>query len=265
MGCFVRLVHGVIFLTETSRSAAYDAMPALAGKPYAIVPHGLYGTRSALTRETARAAFGLAPGAPIVGFLGDIKPYKGLDLLLDALEEGVPGQVALFVAGRFEDPEYGAAVKDRLSALAAGNDAIVFREVRLDDATLADAIRACDAVALPYRATWNSGLALLIIENGRPILASDAPVFRELRDEIGAEWVHLPDGTMTADDLLAASAQRPREDSERMRAFEATRAWHLIGAETVAFYRRLIARRSSEGTKAQAPIPAAPGKAGHRE
>ncbi len=98
MRIVARLVHGVVFLTESSRDPAYAEIPALASKPFAVIPHGLYGSRSKRTRDQARALFGLPRSGPTIGFLGDIKRYKGLDLLLDAFTQTPPGEVTLFIA-----------------------------------------------------------------------------------------------------------------------------------------------------------------------
>lgn len=238
-----KLVGGVIFLSASSREAAYAEMPELASKPFAVIPHGLYGQRSERSRGDARAWLGLPPESRVLGFLGDIRPYKGLDVLLDAFAETPPGEVTLFVAGVFPDKSYGVAMEARVAELAAQGHAIVFRRERLDDAALVDAIRACDAVALPYRAIWNSGLATLVLENGGRVLASDAPVFRELQDELGPDRVRIAKGGPTAATLIAATEGAPEEGSKRLAEFCEVRSWSRIGADTVGFYRRLARGR----------------------
>ena len=242
MRVVARLVHGVIFLTESSRDPAYAEIPALAAKPFAVIPHGLYGSRSERTRDQARALFGLPVGTPVIGFLGDIKRYKGLDLLLDAFAETPPGEITLFIAGEFPSPSYRAEVENRLAGLRTGGHAVVFHEKRLDTQALIDAIRSCNVVALPYRTAWNSGLALLVLENGVRILTSDAPVFRDLQHEVGREWVETYDGNPTGKVLMSAAADAAGEGDMCKCGFSEARSWTRIGAETLAFYRRLGAR-----------------------
>jgi glycosyltransferase involved in cell wall biosynthesis len=234
-----RLVHGVIFLSVSTRASAYREIPALTSKPFRIIPHGLYGVRSAKTSSQARAVFGVPPDCPVVGFLGDIRRYKGLDLLLSAFEQTVPSQVTLFVAGVFLDPNYGTAIRTCLAGLAAKGHSIAFHEERLNDSALADAVRACDIVVMPYRAVSNSGLALLVLENRCRILASNAPVFLELQQELGAEWVETFCGTLTGARLLAALNNPPADGAQRIDAFCASRSWPDIGAQTVDFYFQL--------------------------
>jgi glycosyltransferase involved in cell wall biosynthesis len=239
------LIHGAIFLTASSRAPAIEAFPALASKPHAVVPHGLYRERSQRTPGEARATFGLPPSGPVIGFLGDIRAYKGLDQLLLAFEETHPPELTLLVAGAFHgDHVYAASMRARIAGLQSRGYAIVFRERRLDDKALADAVRACDIVALLYQAIWNSGLAILVLENDSRILASDAPPFRELCDELGPERVRIVAGKITGEELVAACSREAKLQGNPS-TFLAARAWHRIAADTVAFYRRLGACRHS--------------------
>jgi glycosyltransferase involved in cell wall biosynthesis len=245
MRVVARLVHGLVFLTQSSRDAACGEMPALKSKPFSVIPHGLYGRTSTRTREEARVVFGLPPDRPTVGFLGDIKRYKGLDLLLTAFAETSPGELVLFIAGAFQayslagQKQHSTVVRKQIGDLQAAGYSIVFREGRLDDAAFADAVRACDAVALPYREIWNSGLALLVLENGGRILAGDAPVFRELQDELGSDFVDICEGDLTGQTLVAGVRSPSNGDSDRIKEFAAARSWPQIATATLAFYRRL--------------------------
>jgi glycosyltransferase involved in cell wall biosynthesis len=241
------IIHGAIFLSESSREPACQRLPVLHTKPYAIIPHGPYGNVSAVVPVEARRRFRLPPAARIIGFLGDIRRYKGLDLLLDALAETPAASLTLFIAGHFHgDPGYATAVRRRIAGLISDGHSIVFREERLDDGLFAEAIRACDVVALPYRESWNSGLALLVLENHRRILTADAAIFRELQRELGEGWVSIAENGFTAACLSGAVQSEPSPAS-RIDAFCAARSWQRVGDETVAFYRRL------DGTRQMTP------------
>ena len=124
MRLVTRLVHGVIFLPASSREAAYAEMPGIASKPFAIIPHGLYGQRSERSRDEARTCLGRPAGSRVLGFLGDIRRYKGLDVLLDAFARTPPGQVSLLV-GVFPDETYGFGVERHLAELSAQGHAII--------------------------------------------------------------------------------------------------------------------------------------------
>jgi beta-1,4-mannosyltransferase len=237
MSLVTRLIHGAIFMTAASRGPAVETFPSLRSKPYAIIPHGLYSMRSDRSKRDARRLFDLPLDDRIIGFLGDIRRYKGLDRLLLALKEARPGAATLFVAGAFTDADCRGSVHELAAELGDRGSPVVFCERRLSDDELVDAIQACDFVALPYNAVWNSGLALLALGNGGRILTADAPAFRELRDELGADRVRIVEGDFDGPALMKAL----EGSTEELQApeFAPERAWPAIGAATLAFYRRL--------------------------
>jgi beta-1,4-mannosyltransferase len=235
-----KLVHGVIFLTCSSRTAAIAEFPALVSKPYAIIPHGLYQETSGNTREQARALYGLPAEGPVVGFFGGIQPYKGLERLLVALQGTPPAAINLFIVGAFEcDDNYRSRIRSHIAALRAGGHIVVFVEDRLGAEDFVDAIRACDLAAMPYRHAWNSGLAILALENNCRILTSDAPAFRELQEELGIHYVIVTEGDLTGEALLEAAMRKPTQSPERWVAFSAARSWTKIASDTIEFYRVL--------------------------
>jgi glycosyltransferase involved in cell wall biosynthesis len=245
------LVSGLVFLGPSSRAAALERWPVLASKPSVIIPHGLYGipNGAATSQRQAREALGIESAATMIGFIGDIKPYKGLDALLQAFGGLRPGDASLLVAGRFLAPdEYAEAQRRSISELRAAGHRVWFLERRLDDREMADAIRACDINALPYRQVTNSGLAVLTLELGGRILASDAGAFRELQDELGPEWVMCVVGAWSADVLRKAlSAEAP--SAGRMEAFRQNRGWTTIAGQTASFYRMLLRQGRPAGAE----------------
>ena len=256
MWCVTRLVHGLIFLSQSSRNDIVRAMINLDRKPYRIIPHGLYEIPAdfELTVQAARAKFDLPSDKPIISFVGDIKPYKGLDVLLDAFTGLEPGRATLFVAGVFgvpgffqAPPDYVAEQKARLDALRKQGHSVVVVERRLDDVEMLFAIRASDINVLPYRKITNSGLAMLVLGLRGRVLATDAPIFREMRGELGSEWVLLSEGGVDGEALMAALPDRRDSAAEaRLDAFLEVRRWPAIAAETLSFFRALCGRGAED-------------------
>jgi glycosyltransferase involved in cell wall biosynthesis len=251
MWATTRLVSGLIFLGPSSRAAALERWPVLATKPNVIIPHGLYGIPSgaASSERQAREALGIESGARMIGFIGDIKPYKGLDALLRAFGGLRPGEASLLVAGRFlASDEYARAQRQSIAELRAAGHRVWFLERRLDDREMADAIRACDINALPYRQVTNSGLAVLTLELGGRILASDAGAFRELQDEIGPEWLSCVVGEWNAD-VLRKALSGDVTPNGRIELFRQNRGWAAIAGQTAAFYRMLLRQGRPAGAE----------------
>ena len=101
-------------------------------------------------------------------------------------------------------------------------------------------IRAADLVVFPYSDVLNSGAAIFALSAGRPILASDNALFRELQHAVGPDWIQLIEGQLDGEQLShalkAARALRERGASPDLSQF----AWKLIGQQTMQFYNRIV-------------------------
>lgn len=251
MGCVTRLISGAVYLSATSRDMAEARYPALRRKPHAIIPHGIYGAvfDSEKDRSAARAHFSIPPSERVVSFLGDILPYKGLDVLTKAVMKLKPSELFLLVAGTFPaDDSYAQEIRAGISKLQVLGHKVRFTERRLSNSEMVDAIRASDVVALPYKAAANSGLAILAIEHGARLLTTDHAVFRELRDEVGSDRITIAGPDFDADAVRTALQGKKGGAQDRIDTFLQARSWTSIAAQTVAFYRRCGAKPKATTT-----------------
>lgn len=105
-------------------------------------------------------------------FLGVVRPYKGVDVLLRALAAG-PAGVSLTVAGEFWGKSTGPSLRALAGALGIA-DRVEFREGYVPARELPALFARADALVLPYRsatATQNVWLAHLY---RRPVIATRA-------------------------------------------------------------------------------------------
>ncbi|WP_028649197.1 glycosyltransferase family 4 protein [Nocardiopsis sp. CNT312] len=104
-------------------------------------------------------------------FLGIVRPYKGVDLLLRALADGAPDDVALTVAGEF----WGGT--EELAALAGElgiADRVDLRDGYVPARDLPELFAGADAAVLPYRTATASQNVWLAHEHGVPVIATRA-------------------------------------------------------------------------------------------
>ena len=245
-----RLTSGYMFLSETSRREFIERFPEERKKPFIRVDHCSFPV-SASDPAADAALRGKLMGPLsqtfVVGFLGSIKPYKGIETLTALpleLDCGTP--VSLLVAGR--------ANAKRRPAVDAVLEQVQVPLVRLDqslsDAELGSLVRAVDVVILPYTKGWNSGMVMLVLSLTGRLLLADRPIFEELEAELGPPWVYVFGNSPRerADQLksrLSAINREPvtPDDQARLTAFTSARTPDAGGRSLLQFYRDLLQSR----------------------
>lgn len=170
-------------------------------------------------------------------FFGRLRRYKGIEKLVGAYQALGPGSLPpLSIVGMANEQSY----EDELARLVDPLDDVQLKAGFASDEDLNRMILASHLVALPYEHMYNSGVALLTLSSGRPILVPDSPANRALQDEVGAEWVHIfpghEEGAELADRITAAYGVRPLHEPNLSR-----RDWPEIAALYAALFRALRA------------------------
>jgi glycosyltransferase involved in cell wall biosynthesis len=191
-----------------------------------VIPHGALDALTAV--EGAPPAELGAPAGPVVLFFGLIRPYKGLDVLLEAWRAADRGAAELWVVGMPRiDPSFiaGPNVKTALRFVSG--------------AELAGAFRAADLVVLPYREIDQSGVLFTALAFGKPLLLTTVGGFSEID---AAEHVPPGDPDALADALTRLLADPARLD-ELAAASRAAAAgpysWDAIARRTLELYASL--------------------------
>jgi glycosyltransferase involved in cell wall biosynthesis len=132
---------------------------------------------SEISREAARRQLGIR--GRMLLFFGFIRPYKGLDLALEALallRDQFP-DLNLWVAGEFWGDEKN--YRDLIARLNLGSR-VHLESGFLSEADLALRLGACDGVVLPYRSATGSGVLCTAYARNRPVIATRTGCFREM-------------------------------------------------------------------------------------
>jgi D-inositol-3-phosphate glycosyltransferase len=144
-----------------------------------IIRHGGYldhiGERP--DRIKLREELGLEPHGKYILFFGQIKKVKGLDILLEAMSK-VPSNINLIIAGKpwkddFE--QYDALIKKH-----AINDRLVKMIRFIEDDEREMLFFTADVIVLPYRVIFQSGVLLMAMSHGLPVIASDLAPNKEI-------------------------------------------------------------------------------------
>jgi glycosyltransferase involved in cell wall biosynthesis len=221
-----------------TRAGARDLVERFGADPARVhvIPHGAF---DGLTRQAAEAP--LEPPlatveGPVVLCFGVLRPYKGVDVLLEAFRELEGAE--LWIVGR---PWMDVAPLRRAAAAARGNVRFVDRYVA--DAELPALFRRADLVVLPYRRIDQSGVLYTALAFGKAMVVSDVGGFSELaRDHGAAELVAPgdPAGLRRAlTRLLDDPAARAGLERRAARAAAGPHSWDEVARRTLALYGEL--------------------------
>ncbi len=152
--------------------------------------------------------FGAAPpplahgGNPRLLFFGRLLPYKGLDLLADALErfDGVL-PFTLRIAGQGAE----TVVLNRLASIPG----VVVERRWVPEAEIAALIGWADGIVLPYREASQSGIAAAAMAQGRYVLATEVGGLGEQLNGYGRALLCAPEAAAIAAGLAAMFQPRP--------------------------------------------------------
>jgi len=194
-----------------------------------VIPHGALmplatGQLQPLPFQTDR---------PVVLFFGLLRPYKGLEELLDAW--GDIDDAELWIVGM---PRFDISP---LRRTAPPNVRFVPRFV--SDAEMAACFARADLVVLPYREADQSGVAFTALAAGTPLLLSDVGGFPELAATGAARTFPAGDALAlrTALQELLSDPGALATMAERARAAAAgPYSWDAIAHRTLGLYETLV-------------------------
>lgn len=157
-----------------------------------VIPHGLYDQYPVLGREDVRASLSLDDGFVFL-FFGLIRPYKGVQYLIQAFEQlpdVIKSQAHLLIVGEaWED-------SDSVHHATTSSDAVRIHLVNryVSDDEVPVFFSAADALVLPYTRASQSGVAHIGISYGLAVVSSQVGGLAEsLAGYAGTTFVHPGD------------------------------------------------------------------------
>jgi glycosyltransferase involved in cell wall biosynthesis len=205
-----------------------------------VIPHGAFDYLTRLPEEKPLPAELEGAEGPVILFFGLLRPYKGIENLLQAFRH-VEG-AELWVVG---NPRMDVAPLRALAAEAPGRVRFVPRFV--EDAEIPAIFRRADLVALPYLDAEHSGVLYTGLAFGKPLVLSAVGGFPEVAATGAGRLV--PPGDTAA--LAAALAELVGDEAARAELATAAQlaaagpfSWDEAGRLTLDLYRELIEARA---------------------
>jgi glycosyltransferase involved in cell wall biosynthesis len=203
-----------------------------------VVPHGAFEHLTAPAGATPAALAGL-DGRRVVLCFGLVRPYKGVDLLVEAFA-ATPADAVLLVVGMPRTPIEPLERRARELGIA---DRVRFVPRFVPDEELPAYFRRADLVALPYREIDQSGVLYTALAFGAPLLLSAVGGFPEIAAQGAARLVEpgsLESLRAGLVGLLDDAGARRRMSEAARRLARADHSWEAAAAATERVYRRLM-------------------------
>lgn len=210
---FVKPVDAFITMSEKVHA---DLQLFAPDKPAKFVAHPLYDNfGEKVSKTAARAYLNINAEGPVILFFGFIRKYKGLDLLLDAMQlldaESTHDSFRipkLLIAGEFYEDR---KAYDEQMAKAGIREHLILRTEFIQDSEVKYYLCAADVVVQPYRSATQSGVTPLAYHFEIPMIVTN----------VGGLAALVPDGKvgLVAEPTAASIAEKIREFYKKGEAY----------------------------------------------
>ena len=240
---------GIMVMSETSHDLLREQYQVPNQASVEKVYHGHYADcyPNTCSRVEARAKLNLGDDTRIVVTVGSVRPYKGIEGLIDTLLKSPATNFKWIIAGRSATEEYGIHVSSLVEAAYRQGCDIEFHNTLVPDNDLQFYFNAADACILPFENVLNSGSMLMAMSFGCPVIA---PAVGSIPEVINSDWGFLyepnsPDSTHSALKRAMAKVSTHEFDEIREAVISSTKerySWELAGKNLRSWYTELCGR-----------------------
>jgi glycosyltransferase involved in cell wall biosynthesis len=155
---------------------------------------------------------------------GGLSPYKGADLLIEAMQHVQDVPIALVIAGECRDQAYRLEVEQLLSNLG-GNHTVQWERRFIAESEVGHYFESADVAVLPYRHIDQSGVLFTAYRFGTPVIATDVGAFRDCLPSYAGMLVPEVSVTAVANTLREFHARKQEFDRELIQQYAQSMTW----------------------------------------
>lgn len=210
-----------------------------------IVPHGSYIglMKGKEDKALARKKLDIDPDEKVILFFGQIKEVKGLDLLLQAFGRSHQrmGKVRLVIAGKVWKDNFSKYEQLIYDHAIEKNCSLHIRYIPDDE--LSTFYSMADLIVLPYRKIYQSGVLLMAMSFGVPVLTSNLSGMTEIvNDGVNGYTFESGDVGDLAEKLIYVLSKLDQTSVVKNAELDMlTRfSWTTIAKNTISVYARVL-------------------------
>ena len=173
----IRVSDAIVVHSLVSKQIIQQQFPNMKLPKIYYIPHpnyiDKYGSIIPNTSEKRGSSLNLL-------FMGAVKPYKNIELLIEVVKQFKTEHITLKVAGRVINHEYQVS----LEKMCAGFTNITLDFVFIADESIPSYLSECDLVVLPYdrESSLNSGSVLLAFSYKRTVICPDIGTITDIEN-----------------------------------------------------------------------------------
>ena len=195
---FLSSIHRFVTMSEKVNAD----LKTFTQKPSINIVHPIYDNfGDIVSKEEARKHLGLPVHEKIILFFGFIRKYKGLDLLLEAMNNSriKEANIKLLIAGEFYDN------KDEYETIISKHDlanSLYLRTQFIDNSEVKYYLGAADFVIQPYKHATQSGVTPLAYHFEKPMLVTNVGGLADLVPHLKVGVVAEPNANAIASGIV---------------------------------------------------------------
>ncbi len=238
----LRLADAIIVHNRSSRKELVGMIEGI-GNRVAVVPHGNYIGQVALEdRLTSRNRLGIPADARVLLFFGQIKDVKGLDVLIRAFARlhSLHPDLHLIIAGRPWKSDF-SVYQSLIDELGVADRVHCFIRY-VAESEVGYFYGSADVVVLPYRRIYQSGVLLMAMSLGLPVMASSLDAMREVVVSGENGWIFETDNVEALAECVSTylgGNGSGQEGAAAASLMVREYGWASIGEKTLAIYKKV--------------------------
>ena len=227
-----RYIDNYIVHVESSKEELMNEF-GIPSEKITVIPHGIF------TPDYVPSKRKEHKGQHIIMY-GNNTPYKGTDLLLNALQElpeDVKRGLNVTIAGRVSET-YHKELQNKAHGLSVN----IIPEF-IPDQQLYEMIDEADFIALPYRNISQSGVLLLALYFRKPLLISDLPSFKETLKGFSEDMFFEADNVPSLAQLIERHLRGEIDTERQMEIIDGLvelYSWEKSAEKTKALYDEIL-------------------------
>jgi beta-1,4-mannosyltransferase len=203
-----------------------------------VIPHGNYigSYPDVIKRDAARRKLYVDSSHHIFLFIGHIRPYKGVEKLIEVFKALKIGRANLLIAGR----PLNTRMEERIRGLIGDDARILFFPGFVEKEEMQLYLNAADVVVYPFKEILTSGSVLLAMSFRKACIAPMLGCVNDVLDENGA-FLYNPEDPDGLSGAMIAASQTSIEKLMNMGRYNRKTAevfsWDKIAEKTSKAYR----------------------------